>query len=188
MWGWCLQGNNTRISAQPLLEPRRPDTFKARTAILFRCTRAQAPAAWDPQDWEFDSFGNDAIRKANTLEGDAINRHMLFESFKMALYAYGLTDAAAGRVPTVNPSRGPNLDVPVRYLFSQILKQVVESALGSGGKISSAHPDRTIDHINWQVCHPANFPLEAKEVLRLAAGDAGITENHTGESELFHFC
>ena len=134
--------------------------------------------------------GDCAIQKASMLSPQEAECHMLFQHFKMALHNFRGGGASGGGAqlgpagPTVKPHRGPQLHVPVRHLFAQILRIVVEDALGPQGRITQQFGVQRIGHINWQVCHPANFPEAAKEVLRFAARDAGIKEECTGEVDL----
>lgn len=104
---------------------------------------------------------------------------MFFDDFKMRLYGYrGGDGGGAGRGPMVKPKIGRKLDVPVTCLYEMILAKVKEEALGAEGRITK--DGRPIRMIHWQLCHPANWPPEAKKLLRLSAENAGIKTTYTG--------
>ena len=147
---------------------------------------ALVPDKWRRKDWILHTFGDAAAQKAHELDITPAekNRFMFLDDFKMKLYDFrwgrgGAGGGGGGREPTAQPSIGAKLHIPVQDIYTIILEEVKEEALGAQGILVKSI-QRPISRIHWQVTHPANFAPGAKELVRKSAEAAGIKTSQTG--------
>jgi hypothetical protein len=120
---------------------------------------------------ELVDMGKDAISKYAELDGLSKSEHYLFKSVKMALYDHSDEKMS---VPEVT-SAGGGRSVPAAELITMAMVNIRELAMERLQKASGTRSDLTIQ---WVVTVPAIWPESAKQIMRRAACDAGIPNEH----------
>ena len=141
------------------------------------CTKAPTCILLD-KDNRFVEFGKPAREEARRPTGQT--EHKYFQNFKMALQGF-----EKGEEPTVEPFTGPRGEphrVPVRLLVQRVFECSKKQALETAEE-QSVEP---VVEVTWVITVPAGWSDKARDLVRRAAADAGLTADKP-ERKVFGF-
>ncbi|KAJ6245058.1 hsp70 family protein [Anaeramoeba flamelloides] len=151
------------------LDPK-DDNFKASTAILFKKTNSNK--------WEPFSFGKSAESKYLTMRPKEIQNYQFFKYFKMKLYQNNLLNL---KIQSYSGEEWPFIQV-LSGVFKFINQKFIESVNESNSEINLSIYKETIQ---WVLTVPAIWENQAKEIMRRAFYQAGLSKHINSPNLIF---